>query len=594
MRVGTVVRIPLHGRRVRGWVVADDVAPDPHAGRLLPIAKVVGAGPPGDLLDLGRWAAHRWAGSEVHLFRAATAPNAVRDAWPDEPGVPEPAFTVEVLAWPPAADRRALVADRIAADGSTLVLVPEGARLGALVRDLVRRGHRVLVLRSELEATERTRAWSAARRGRAVLVGGRTAVWAPLPDLASVVVLDEGDEALQEERVPTWHARDVVLERARRVGAAVTLVAPLPTPEATAWTGGAVIRPERRTERNGWPAVEIVDQRAEPPGQGLLSDALARALHRSVDAGERAVCVLNRKGRAKLLTCLSCSTVATCERCDAAVAESEPGVLTCPRCGTTRPTICTVCHHTKLRASRLGVQRLRDALAALLPRTEIAWLDASVTDVPDAPVVVGTEAVLHRVPARLVAFLDLDQELFAHRVRAGQQAAGLLARAARRVGARDRGGRLLLQTHAPDHPVVRYALDGDPAPLLDAEVARRRILGFPPFGAVAEVSGEPDAVRVALDALPPGVRVLGPSERGTGVAALTLAPDADALADALAVAAPLGTRRWSRPCRGRPAPRLTGRGEPALVAHPMGCAPRVGWACGSGTRRSAAVATAAR
>ena len=87
--------------------------------------------------------------------------------------------------------------------------------------------------------------------------------------------------------------------------------------------------------------------------------------------------------------------------------------------------------------------------------------------------VVGTEAVLHRIPAKLVAFLDLDQELFAQRVRAGQQAAGLLARAARLVGARERGGRLLLQTHAPEHPMVRLAVDGDPEPLLAAEVERR-------------------------------------------------------------------------------------------------------------------------
>ncbi len=540
VRVGTVVRVPLHGRRVRGWVVADDVVPDPGAGRLLPIAKVVGAGPPAELLELGRWAAHRWAGSEVALFRAATAPNAVRDPWPDPRAGAGPGFSVETVAWPPAADRRELVASHLAPDGSSLVLVPEGARLGALVRDLVRRGHRVLVLRSELEAMERTRAWAASRRGSAVVVGGRTAVWAPLPDLAAVVVLDEGDEALQEERVPTWHARDVALERARRVAARVTLVAPLPTPEAAAWTDGAVTRPERRVERGGWPAVDVVDQRTEPPGNGLLSEGLARALHRTVDAGERAVCVLNRKGRAKLLTCLSCSTVATCERCEAAVIEMEAGVLTCPRCGTTRPTICTACHHTKLRASRLGVQRLRDALAALLPRTEIAWLDASVEDVPDAPVVVGTEAVLHRIPAKLVAFLDLDQELFAHRVRAGQQAAGLLARSARLVGARERGGRMLLQTHAPDHPVVQFACDGDPEPLLRAEIARREVLAFPPFGAVAEVSGEADAVRAALAALPAGVRVLGPSERGTGLAALTLAPDTDTLADALAVAEPIG------------------------------------------------------
>ena len=277
VRVGTVVRVPLHGRRVRGWVVADDVTPDPDAGRLLPIAKVVGAGPPAELLDLGRWAAHRWAGSEVHLFRAASAPNAVREPWPGVEVAPGPGFAVAAVAWPPAADRRELVAEHVAPSGSTLVLVPEGARLGALIRDLVRRGHRVLVLRSGLEATERTRAWAAARRGRAVVVGGRTAVWAPVPDLGAVMVLDEGDEALQEERVPTWHARDVALERARRAGAAVTLVAPLPTPEATAWTDGVVTRPERRVERNGWPAVDVVDQRAEPPGNGLLSEALARA-----------------------------------------------------------------------------------------------------------------------------------------------------------------------------------------------------------------------------------------------------------------------------------------------------------------------------
>ncbi|MGZ6928598.1 MAG: primosomal protein N' family DNA-binding protein [Acidimicrobiia bacterium] len=540
IRVGTVVRVPLHGRRVRGWVVGDDVAPDPEAGRLLPIAKVVGAGPPAALLDLARWTAHRWVGSDVALFRAATAPNAVREPWPDVASRSGPGFAVDVLAWPPAADRRELVAARVADDGSTLVLVPDGARLGALVRDLERRGRRVLVLRADLDDATRTRAWSAARRGDVVVVGGRTAVWVPLPDLAAVVVLDEGDEALQEERVPTWHARDVVLERAHRAGARVTLVGPVPTPEAQARAAGTVERPARAAERAGWPAVEVVDLRVEPPGNGLLSDALARSLHRAIDAGDRAVCVLNRKGRAKLLTCLACSMVAACERCEAAVVEVEPGSLTCPRCGTTRPVICLACHHTKLRASRLGIQKLRDALAALLPRTGIAWLDASVDEVPDAPVVVGTEAVLHRIDARLVAFLDLDQELFAHRVRATQQAATLVGRAARVVGARSRGGRLLLQTHHPDHVVVEWARSADPAPVMALESARRSLLAFPPAGAVAELSGDADAVRAAIDVLRSGVRVVGPSERGAGLAALVHAADPETLADALAPAAAVG------------------------------------------------------
>ncbi len=543
VRVGTIVRVPLHGRKVRGWVVADPVVPDAAVGRILPISKVVGAGPPPDVLDLCRWTAHRWAGRDVALFRAASPPNAAREPWPSD--VPVPTGLVaparhEVVAWPPATDRRELVAERIAADGSTLVLIADAHRLGALVRDLERRGHRVIVMRSDLDDAVRTRAWSDARRGRVVVIGGRTAVWAPVPDLRAVIVLDEGDEALQEERVPTWHARDVAIERATRVGAAITLIAPVPTPEAAALTSGVVTRPTPTVERAGWPLVEVVDLRAEPPGNGLLSEGLARALHRTVDAGERAVCVLNRKGRARLLTCLACHTVATCERCDAAVAESSPGELRCPRCDTVRPVICTACLNTKLRASRLGVQRLRDALAALLPRTEIAWLDASVDDVPTAPVIVGTEAVLHRVDAKLVAFLDLDQELFAHRVRAAQQAASLVARAARRVGAKDRGGRLVLQTRTPEHDVIALAVSGDPSGVMVAEQARREMLAFPPVGAVAELSGETAAVTAAVMAVRRDYRVMGPSEHGTGSNALVLAPTPDELAAALATAGPPG------------------------------------------------------
>ncbi len=299
VRVGTIVRVPLHGRRVRGWVTALGGEADPDAGRLLPIAKVVGAGPPESVLELARWAAHRWVGSEVAMFRAASAPNAVREPWPERATAPARGHAgsdLEVLAWPPAADRRDLIADRVADAGSTLVLVPDGNRLDTLVRDLERRGHRVLVLSGARDDAARTRAWAASRRGGCVVVGGRTAVWAPLPDLAGIVVLDEADEGYQDERAPTWHARDVAVERAWRVGARLTLVAPAPSPEAQALTA-AVQRPARTIERAGWPHVEVVDLRLEPPGQGLLSEALARELRRAVTAGDRAVCVLNRRGR---------------------------------------------------------------------------------------------------------------------------------------------------------------------------------------------------------------------------------------------------------------------------------------------------------
>ena len=450
-----------------------------------------------------------------------------------------------MLAWPPAADRRGLVADRIAIGGSTLVIVPDGARLGALVRHLQGAGHRVLVMRGDAAHGERTRAWSDARRGGCVVVGGRAACWAPVPDLAAVIVLDEGDESLQDERAPTWHARDLMVERAQRAGAAITLVAPVPTPEAEALVGPPV-RPERAIEREGWPLLDVVDLREEAPGVGLVTDGLASALHRAIDADGRALCVLNRKGRARLLACVKCRELTRCETCGAAVAESDAGTLVCAQCGTERPVVCLACHGTRLKAVRPGISRLREDLAALLPRAQVAEVDASTEAVPNVEVLVGTEAVLHRIPAgtpvRVVAFLDLDQELAAPRYRAAQHSLALITRAARVLGPRARGGRLLVQTRLPDHEVLETVRTADPTPARAAEDQRRQALGYPPYGALAEVSGADQAVRAALEPLAGrlDLSVLGPTAAGAGLRALVRAADVEVLGDALAIAAPLG------------------------------------------------------
>jgi primosomal protein N' (replication factor Y) len=544
VRVGTIVRVSLHGRRVRGWVVALDVEPSGDASKLLPIAKVAGAGPPAEVVDLAVWASWRWAGPVVSFLRAASPPNSVRDV-ADEVSPVTGTSSVHVLAWPPAADRRALVAERIAPRGSTLIVSADGSRFGALVRHLERTGRRVLVIRADCSAAERTRAWSAARDGGCVVLGGRSAVWAPVPDLAAVIVLDEADEALQEESAPTWNGRDVVAERARRSGAELTLVGVVPSLEAEA-LGGVPERPDRSSERHGWPGVMVVDLRETSPGQGLLTEELARAVRRSVDAGERVVCVLNRKGRARLLVCVACGSPATCERCGAAVAEAGSGSdsetatrrLACGQCGATRPLVCLSCHSARFKALRPGVRKLRDGLAALFPKITVAHVDADVGEPPDALVLVGTEAVLHRAqgPIGLVAFLDLDQELLAPRYRAAEQALALVARGARRAGA---DGRLLLQTRLPDHPVVQTALRADPSILPEVERRQRRELGYPPFGALAELSGAPAAVDAAVEQLrASGIDVLGPTPKGERLQALARSDDLPILLDALADAGP--------------------------------------------------------
>ncbi|MGZ4756347.1 MAG: primosomal protein N' family DNA-binding protein [Acidimicrobiia bacterium] len=544
VRVGTIVRVPLAGRRVRGWVVEDDVASATEPERLLGLAKVVGAGPPAEVIDLCTWAAWRWAGPVPVLLRAASPPNAVRGlAGPTLVLTPRAASAPELIAWPPAGDRRDLVAERIATSGSTLVIVADTNRLGALRKRLERDGHRMLELRGTEPDAVRTRAWADARAGRCVVVGGRVAVWAPVPDLAAIIVLDEGDEALQEERTPTWNARDVAVERARRTGATLTLVAAAPTLEAEA-IAGPPERPDRSVERDGWPIVEVVDPRQEPPGTGLLTGPLAHALHQAVDRGGRAVCLLNRRGRARLLACVACNELARCERCGAFVEEAEPGTLRCARCGLERPVICLHCHATRLKGLRLGVSRVREDLAALLPRVEVVEVDASTVVLADGQVFIGTEAVLHRLPpgppVLLCAFLDFDQELLAPRYRAAEQALGLLARAARRVGPRERGGRLLVQTRLPDHEVLEAARRADPTLVAAAERPRRQELGYPPFGSLAEVRGEEPAVRVLIDGLRAfdGISVFGPTTAPTGLQALVSAPSVVSLCDALADAAP--------------------------------------------------------
>ena len=532
VRVGSIVRIELHGRRVGGWVVHEGAAAPPER-ELRPIAKVTGWGPPPDVLALAAWAAWRWAGRRASLLGTASPPGAVRGLPAPPASLPPPVPAVvgaelegliasafrtpepRVLRLPPSVDPFPVVAASVGR-GPSLVLFASNADAARTAHRLVRGGAAVA-----LHPTE----WATARAGGVSVVGARAAAWAPMPDLAAVVVVDAHDETYQEERAPTWHARDVAVERGRRHGVPVILISACPD-LAMADAAAETLAPSRNAERSGWPAVDVVDRRGDDPRSGLFGEKLAEALRRA----DRAVCVLNRKGRARLLACAACGELARCERCEAAVVLDDE-TLACGRCGEVRPPVCASCGGTRLKALRLGVSRAREELAALTGR-EVGEVTAETDEVPDVPILVGTEAVLHRSGrADLVAFLDFDQELLATRYRAGEQALALLARAGRIVGGRRAGGRVLVQTRVPEHEVLAAAVHGDPDRLAVPERERRAALGFPPFRALAHVSGPaaPDLVE-RLDGSP--LELLGAGD-GTW---LLRAPDHATLADALAAA----------------------------------------------------------
>jgi primosomal protein N' (replication factor Y) len=533
-------------------VVDAHVAPEAPPDRLRPLRAVVSAGPAPELVALTAFAAWRWAGPRAAFLRVASPPNIVAPGpvpdvdvavFPPAEAAPValPDARERVVVWPPVAARTELLRCLLEPDGSTLVLAPdpvEGEVLGAALRD---EGRHVVVLRGDHPAAERTAMWDAARRGACVVIGGRVAAMAPVPDLTGVVVLDDADEALAEERAPAWHARDLAVERARRASARLTLVSPAPTVEAVELARDAVVAAPKTVAARGWPRLRVVDLRDEAPGAGLLSAPLGPALQHALDGGGRALCILNRRGRAHLLVCRACGEVAHCERCDARLEESDVG-LRCARCGTVAPLQCRSCGAGVFRKLRPGVTGLRDAVAGLVPRRQVIAVDATSAPLPAFDVGVGTEALLHRAPrrgdrpVRLVAFLDFDQELLAPRYRATEQALWLLVRAARVVRPPDvpegvdPRGELLVQTRLPGHEVIVAASTGDVVPVLASERRRREALGFPPFGGLAEVRGDAAAVDVACALVRDAVTVVGP----TGGRALLRAASTAQLCDALA------------------------------------------------------------
>ncbi len=487
VEVGTIVRVPLAGRRVRGWVTCLDSAP-PDGVVLKEVLGVVGCGPAPEVIELARWAAWRWAGRRPRFLRTASPERVVRTV-PARPSQPALAarFQGSVLRVPPAADGLGevlpWVGERMGHGGSVLLLVPALERVEPVARRLREKGFPVAIT---------PRGWSEAASGTRVVIGSRAAAWAPAPALSGVVVLDAHDEAYREERAPCWNAVVVAEERARRGGVPFLAVSPCPTVELL--EGRDLHTVSRSEERAGWAPLLVVDMGRSDPAQGLYSEQLVRLLSEADRRpGAQVLCVINRRGRSGLIACGSCRALMRCEGCGGPVAEVSEG-LRCRVCGTTRPLICSGCGSTSVRRLRPGVSRVAEELSALTgARVEEVWGDKRTEGGPVAgsAVVVGTEAVLHRVPsAGAVAFLDFDRELLAARFGAAEHALSLLARASRVVGGRSARGRVLVQSRMPDHEVISAVLHSDPSIVAADERARRFELGLPPFGALALVSGE--------------------------------------------------------------------------------------------------------
>ena len=491
-QVGDVVRVPLHGRNVRGWVVrVSDVAAI-EASKVKPIVSFLGRGPSREVVELAEWVAQRWCGRWRSVLVAGTASKLVRQ-------LPAPRFS-----------RKSTARDTALAvfDEPRTIVVRRGPRwdLAQFVRRISSRGPVLVIaptiggataLRTALRAFGLTVAlypdeWSSAAGGVDVTVGARSAVFASVPNLASVVVVDEHDDALQESRNPTWHARDVAVMRAQCAHIPCFLLSPIPS-VAALYSAQARVD-SVAGEPDQWPAIEIVDRaNDEHWADSLVSSRLVELVR---DESKRVVVVLNVKGRSRLLACASCRSIASCEKCGGAVQERDAG-LVCTRCETSRPAVCLSCASTTFRNLRPGVKRLGEDLLKASGRSASSLCVVEEGGEVDqrANLFVGTEAALHRVRRPdVVVFADFDQELFASRFRATEIAAGLVISAARQVG----DGVLVIQTHAPDHHLFHALRERRFDEFTAIESRGRRELMLPPFSVVASFGGAggPDVAKM--------------------------------------------------------------------------------------------------
>lgn len=518
--IGSIVRVELHGRRVDAWVV--DHVSTAEIGdldyELKPLLAFLSVGPSSATVDLARWAAYRCAGP----LRAVLA-----TASPDKRVKTLRASARRASGRSAPADRAiSAEADELLSRGGGVLVLPPMRPIRPVLESALRRGPVLVVcpavsfgrtiataLRREgLSVALMPDDWQRAAEGVDVVVGARSAVWAPCVDVASIVVLDEHDERLQDERSPTWHVRDIAVERASRAGVPCLLVSPLPTASALHWAG------EQRTtvveaSDGDWPHIDVVDpftdvadQRSddEAPKFGLVSSSLMAELR---DPTRTVVCVLNVKGRARLLACKSCHAVARCEHCDAAMRDIGTERLECPACGHQRPFVCSGCGSGALSMLRKGVTRAAEEIAAAAnrPVRDITGSTETASNT-SAGIYVGTEAVLHRVAsADVVAFLDFDNEVFAPTYRAAEHAWSLIVLAARLLRSAP-NGRIILQSNDATNPLLREFVAPDPRRVLDAEMSKRRELSLPPFSHMMRVLVD-DHVPPVLDRPPLGIAV---------------------------------------------------------------------------------------
>ncbi len=400
----------------------------------------------------------------------------------------------------------ALIRAALARGRATLVLVPEIALTPQLLRLFTAQfGGEVAVLHSSLRAGERYDEWKRVRAGTArVVVGTRSAVFAPLQNLGLVILDEEQESTYKSEQVPRYHARDVAKYRCAHSGALLLLGSATPSVESMYLARQGQYRLftlKTRYNARALPAVQIADLRQEvrAGNDTSLSAPLREALAANLAAGEQSILFLNRRGASRMAVCSQCGEAPVCPRCSVYLTyHSANGRLMCHYCGHSEPLpgACPSCGGALLFQGT-GTQRVEEELKAAFPGTEVLRMDTDTVSASHSheailarferekiPILVGTQMVAKGLDfgnVTLVGVVSADQSLYVDDYRAAERTFSLLTQVVGRAGRGEKGGRAVVQTLTPDNDVIACAAAQDYDRFYEEEIRQRELRGCPPF-----------------------------------------------------------------------------------------------------------------
>ncbi len=399
------------------------------------------------------------------------------------------------------------------AGGQAIVLVPEISLTPQTIRRFRARFSRVAVLHSHLTPAARRKQWQAISKGRAdVIIGARSALFAPAPHLRLIVVDEEHETSFKQDSTPRYHARDAAVMRAKIEGAVCILGSATPSLETfnNARTGRyRIAELSCRVEHMPMPSVETVDMSDEVVAvkyQRYLSRRLENLMSETLSRNEQVILFLNRRGFSTYIHCLRCRFVLKCRDCDITLTYHKlQGKMMCHYCHYEMPPPekCPDCGARTLRFSGMGTERIEDEVRRSFPEHTLARMDSDTMRKRDlyervladfragkTDILVGTQMIakgLHFPNVTLVGVIAADSALSLPDFRAAERTFQLVSQVAGRTGRGPKGGRVLVQSFTPDHYSVRMAARHDYFGFAEAELAHRRELSYPPFGRIARI-----------------------------------------------------------------------------------------------------------